>query len=193
MRPRVEPHVRVGPTGTLVRRHWFVVAHRAAPRVPFRAKLPPRLLRTVTGIPVAFLEHASRRKPSTTSCRSQDESQESSLFRATVVSFLCCCSPPRLMSGWRRLHGHTDRSPDPATDLQDASARRLRVKTSNASSVSTLWCRRYHRVMVLVSRTWFNRPSDIVRPTTRSPKANRGRHRLREVVDDADIARDEFN
>ena len=48
--------------------------------------------------------------------------------------------------------------------------------------VSTLWCRRYHRVMALVSRTWFNRPSDLVRPTTRSLKANRGRHRLREVV-----------
>src|SRR5882672_5830394 len=48
--------------------------------------------------------------------------------------------------------------------------------------VSTLWCRRYHRVMVLVFRTWFNRPSDMVRPTTRSPKADRGRPRLREVV-----------
>src|SRR5256712_6176572 len=51
-----------------------------------------------------------------------------------------------------------------------------------SSPVSTLWCRRYHRVMVLVFRTWFNRPSDIVRPTTRSSKADRGRHRLPEVV-----------
>src|SRR5712671_4500201 len=51
-----------------------------------------------------------------------------------------------------------------------------------SAPVSTLWCRRYHRLIVLVFRTWFNRPSDIVRPTTRSSKADRGRHRLREVV-----------
>src|SRR5258708_37572881 len=30
-------------------------------------------------------------------------------------------------------------------------------------------------------RTWFNHLSDIVRLTSRSPEANRGRHRLREV------------
>src|SRR6266404_4199414 len=51
-----------------------------------------------------------------------------------------------------------------------------------SSPVSTLWCHRYHRVIALVFRTWFNLPSDIVRPTTRSSKADRGRHRLREVV-----------
>src|SRR6267142_1141597 len=48
--------------------------------------------------------------------------------------------------------------------------------------VSTLWCRRYHRAMVLMVRRWFNHPSDIVRLTSRSPKANRGRRRLPEVV-----------
>src|SRR4030095_12834543 len=36
-------------------------------------------------------------------------------------------------------------------------------------------------LIALVFRTWFNRPSDTVRPT-RSPRTNRGRHRLREVV-----------
>src|SRR5712664_2963651 len=51
-----------------------------------------------------------------------------------------------------------------------------------SSPVSTLWCHRYHRVIALVFRTWFNLPSDIVRPTTRSSKVDRGRHRLREVV-----------
>src|SRR6185295_18196965 len=48
--------------------------------------------------------------------------------------------------------------------------------------ISTPWCRRYHRAIASSFRTWFNRPSDAVRPTTRSPEANRGRHRLREVV-----------
>src|SRR5258705_4768523 len=36
--------------------------------------------------------------------------------------------------------------------------------------------------MVLMVRRWFNQPSDIVRLTSRSPKANRGRRRLPEVV-----------
>jgi hypothetical protein len=73
----------------------------------------------------------------------------------------------------------TSMKPDPRPRIYKTKVSGGLDSSMRSAPVSTLWCRRYHRAIASSFRTWFNRPSDTVRPTTRSPEANRGRHRLR--------------
>jgi hypothetical protein len=63
--------------------------------------------------------------------------------------------------------------PDPRPRIYQTKVSGRLDSSIRSAPVSTLWWRKYHCAMAASFRAWFNRPSDTVRPTTRSAKANR--------------------